>query len=68
MDAHLLGVKADKFRIDMATQLKANADLFQDSDFHNIFRCREIHTQLSHAALCVNVCNRKLPDIVVKPT
>ena len=68
MDAHLLGVKADRFRIDMAAQLKDGADLFQDSDFHNIFRRREIHTQFSHAALCVNVCNRKLPDIVVKPT
>ncbi len=42
MDAHLLGVKADRFRFDMAAQLKDGADLFQDSDFHNIFRRREI--------------------------
>ncbi|MBK8889599.1 MAG: hypothetical protein IPN75_04000 [Dechloromonas sp.] len=68
MDAHLLGVKVDRFRFDMAAQLKDGADLFQDSDFHNIFRRREIHTQFSHAPLCVNVYNSKLPDTVVEPT
>ena len=108
MDADLLGVKADKFCIEMAAYLKegaeaisqgygrlgidpkagrtdadkaekavkkftktyrrALAELFQDNDFHNIFRRKEIYTQLSHAALRMNVCNSTLLDIVVKLT
>ena len=108
MDADLLGVKADKFCIEMAAYLRegaeaisqgygrlgtdpkagradadkaekavkkftrtyrrALAELFQDNDFHNIFRRKEIYTQLSHAALRMNVCNSTLLDIVVKLT
>ena len=47
---------------------RALAELFQDNDFHNIFRRKEIYTQLSHAALRMNVCNSTLLDIVVKLT
>jgi uncharacterized protein Yka (UPF0111/DUF47 family) len=108
MDADLLGVKADKYCIEMAAYLKegaeaialgygrlgndpkggradadkaekavkkftksyrrALAELFQDNDFHNIFRRKEIYTNLSHAALRMNVCNSTLLDIVVKLT
>lgn len=68
MDAHLLGVKSDEFRVDRAACLKDGADLFQDSDFHNLFRRRGIPAQLWHAALYVNVCKRKPLDIVVKLT
>lgn len=45
---------------------RALAELFSDNDFHNIFRRKEIYTQLSHAALRMNVCNSTLLDIVVK--
>ena len=47
---------------------RALAELFQDNDFHNIFRRKEIYTNLSHAALRMNVCNSTLLDIVVKLT
>ena len=47
---------------------RALAELFSDNDFHNIFRRKEIYTQLSHAALRMNVCNSTLLDIVVKLT
>jgi len=50
------------------TYRRALAELFQDNDFHNIFRRKEIYTQLSHAALRMNVCNSTLLDIVVKLT
>lgn len=44
----------------------ALAELFQDTDFHNIFRRKEIYGQLSRAGDRLNICNSTLLDIVVK--
>jgi hypothetical protein len=48
------------------THRRALAELFNDSDFHNIFRRKEIYNQLLRAGDRLNVCNSTLLDIVVK--
>ena len=48
------------------THRRALADLFNDNDFHHIFRRKEIYNQLLGAADRLNVCNSTLLDIVVK--
>ncbi len=45
---------------------RALAELFNDNDFHHIFRRKEIYNQLLGAADRLNVCNSTLLDIVVK--
>ncbi len=59
--------KADKaVRTLTRTHRRALAELFQDTDFHNIFRRKEIYNLLSGAGDRLNVCNSTLLDIVVK--
>lgn len=59
--------KADKAVRNLTrTHRRALAELFQDSDFHNIFRRKEIYNLLSGAGDRLNVCNSTLLDIVVK--
>ncbi len=59
--------KADKaVRQLTRTHRRALAELFQDNDFHNIFRRKEIYMQLSRAGDRLNICNSTLLDIVVK--
>ena len=64
--------RADAERADKAvksltrTYRRALAELFQDDDFHNIFRRKEIYSQLSRAGERLNICNSTLLDIVVK--
>ncbi len=48
------------------THRRALAELFNDNDFHHIFRRKEIYNQLLGAADRLNVCNSTLLDIVVK--
>lgn len=48
------------------THRRALAELFNDEDFHHIFRRKEIYNQLLGAAERLNVCNSTLLDIVVK--
>ena len=45
---------------------RALAELFNDTDFQNIFRRKEIYNQLLSAGSRLNVCNSTLLDIVVK--
>ena len=45
---------------------RALAELFNDTDFQNIFRRKEIYGQLLRAGDRLNVCNSTLLDIVVK--
>ncbi|WP_313954209.1 DUF47 family protein [Accumulibacter sp.] len=59
--------KADKALKSLARTYRcALAELFNDNDFHNIFRRKEIYTQLSRAGDRLNICNSTLLDIVVK--
>jgi hypothetical protein len=64
--------RADAEKADQAvksltrTLRRALAELFQDNDFQNIFRRKEIYTQLSRAGDRLNICNSTLLDIVVK--
>ncbi|MEF8699601.1 MAG: DUF47 family protein [Candidatus Accumulibacter sp. UW26] len=64
--------RADAERSDKAvrnltrTHRRALAELFNDNDFHNIFRRKEIYGQLLRAGDRLNVCNSTLLDIVVK--
>ena len=59
--------KADKAGRNLTrTHRRALAELFNDSDFHNIFRRKEIYNQLLRAGDRLNVCNSTLLDIVVK--
>jgi hypothetical protein len=64
--------RADAEKADQAvksltrTVRRALAELFQDNDFQNIFRRKEIYTQLSRAGDRLNICNSTLLDIVVK--
>lgn len=66
------GGRADAERADNAlksltrTLRRALAELFQDSDFRNIFRRKEIYTQLNRAGERLNICNSTLLDIIVK--
>ena len=48
------------------THRRALAELFNDDDFHNIFRRKEIYNQLLRAGDRLNICNSTLLDIVVK--
>jgi hypothetical protein len=48
------------------THRRALAELFNDNDFHNIFRRKEIYNQLLRAGDRLNICNSTLLDIVVK--
>jgi hypothetical protein len=48
------------------THRRALAELFNDTDFQNIFRRKEIYNQLLRAGDRLNVCNSTLLDIVVK--
>ncbi|MBK8385341.1 MAG: DUF47 family protein [Candidatus Accumulibacter sp.] len=48
------------------THRRALAELFNDTDFQNIFRRKEIYGQLLRAGDRLNVCNSTLLDIVVK--
>lgn len=59
--------KADKAVKSLTrTYRSALAELFRDDDFHNIFRRKEIYSQLSRAGERLNVCNSTLLDIIVK--
>jgi hypothetical protein len=59
--------KADKAKRNLTrTHRRALAELFQDNDFHNIFRRKEIYSLLIGAGDRLNVCNSTLLDIVVK--
>ncbi|HRE70287.1 MULTISPECIES: DUF47 family protein [unclassified Candidatus Accumulibacter] len=64
--------RADAEKADVAlksltrTLRRALSELFQDNDFHNIFRRKEIYTQLNRAGERLNICNSTLLDIVVK--
>ena len=59
--------KADKAQRNLTrTHRRALAELFQDNDFHNIFRRKEIYSLLIGAGDRLNVCNSTLLDIVVK--
>jgi len=59
--------KADKAVRNLTrTHRRALAELFQDNDFHNIFRRKEIYNELRGAGDRLNVCNSTLLDIVVK--
>lgn len=59
--------KADKaVRQLTRTHRCALAELFQNDDFHYIFRRKEIYMQLSRAGDRLNICNSTLLDIVVK--
>ncbi|HMV06926.1 MAG TPA: DUF47 family protein [Accumulibacter sp.] len=59
--------KADKAGRNLTrTHRRALAELFNDSDFHQIFRRKEIYSQLVRAGDRLNVCNSTLLDIVVK--
>jgi len=59
--------KADKAVRNLTrTHRRALAELFQDTDFHNIFRRKEIYSELRGAGDRLNVCNSTLLDIVVK--
>lgn len=61
--------KADKAVRNLTrTHRRALAELFQDADFHNIFRRKEIYNELRGAGDRLNVCNSTLLDIVVKLT
>ena len=58
--------KADKAVRNLTrTHRRALAELFQDTDFHNIFRRKEIYSELRGAGDRLNVCNSTLLDIVV---
>ena len=65
-------VRADAEKSDKAvrnltrTHRRALAELFNDTDFQNIFRRKEIYGQLLRAGDRLNVCNSTLLDIVVK--
>ncbi len=59
--------KADKAQRNLTrTHRRALAELFQDNDFHNIFRRKEIYSLLIGAGDRLNICNSTLLDIVVK--
>lgn len=59
--------RADKAVKSLTRTLRHSlAELFQDNDFQNIFRRKEIYSQLSRAGDRLNVCNSTLLDIVVK--
>ena len=59
--------KSDKAVGNLAsTHRRALAELFNDTDFQNIFRRKEIYGQLLRAGDRLNVCNSTLLDIVVK--
>ncbi|MCM8594111.1 DUF47 domain-containing protein [Accumulibacter sp.] len=59
--------KADKAGRNLTrTHRRALAELFNDNDFHNIFRRKEIYNQLLNAGARLNICNSTLLDIVVK--
>jgi hypothetical protein len=59
--------KADKAVRNLTrTYRRALAELFNDTDFQNIFRRKEIYGQLLRAGDRLNVCNSTLLDIVVK--
>lgn len=64
--------RADAERADKAvrsltrTHRRALAELFHDTDFQNIFRRKEIYSELRGAGDRLNVCNSTLLDIVVK--
>lgn len=59
--------KADKALKSLTRTLRrALAELFQDKDFQNIFRRKEIYSQLSKAGDRLNICNSTLLDIIVK--
>lgn len=59
--------RADKAQRSLTrTHRRALAELFQDNDFHNIFRRKEIYSLLIGAGDRLNICNSTLLDIVVK--
>jgi len=59
--------KADKAVKSLTRTLRhALAELFNDNDFQNIFRRKEVYSQLSRAGDRLNICNSTLLDIVVK--
>jgi uncharacterized protein Yka (UPF0111/DUF47 family) len=59
--------KADKALKSLTRTLRRSlAELFQDNDFQNIFRRKEIYSQLSKAGDRLNICNSTLLDIIVK--